>query len=349
MMDLGTFHCLNVGTAAASILPLTTDRRVFLAGGVPVRWKGVSAFPLCDRFAHGENIDPFLDAFAGYNLLRVWDYVTWPDTGWESRSSWTWLSFLDYVGARGFYVELTLLTGDDFTRIEPAKALVRELAEAKPANLVIEIGNEPRTHKHIDVAALRSTCEASGFLFASGLNALDEPFFGSFLTHHSPRDHDWQRKGGHDLYEFWTGAGPEGPHDPWHVPAFCDEPQKPHDALAMRGGDLTRTAQDYKAYFASCVLLGGGATAHYEGGKFGTLPNESEAACIAAALEGLDAFPAGTANNEPGYRRIDEQGKSSRTYTCGNCMVRIPPLTTTDAPESGWTPLGTDGILWRRA
>lgn len=344
-----TWPFLNGGTATATVLaPLTVDRRVFLSGGQPWVMKSVSAFPLCRRFADGQDIQGILDDFAGYNTLRVWDYVPWIGTGWESCSTSQWLAFLEFVGAQGWRVEITLLTDDSPSRIEPAKRLVNELAAAGVA-VLIEISNEPRTHKHVDVEALHATCDASGFIYASGLNALDEPFFGKGITHHSPRDNEWQRKGGHDLYEFWTGAGPEGPHDPWHVPAWNDEPQKPHDALALRGGDLTRTAQDYKAYFASCALLGAGACLHYEGGKFGTRPTADEWLCAQEALEGLNFCTPGTPNNAPGYHRIDEQGKSSRTYTCGGFMVRIPPLATTEAPEPGWVSLDPDGILWRRA
>lgn len=336
------------GAIAETVHPLSTDRRIFLAGGQPWRWKGVSAFPLCDRFAHGEDIDAFLEAFARFNLLRVWDYVTWPDTGWESNTPDVWLAFLEHVGARGFYVELTLLTDDDFTRIEPAKVLVREFAAGQPSNLVIEIGNEPRTHKHIDVAALRATCEASGFLFASGNNNVDEPWFGSYLTAHTPRDSEWPRKA-HDLLEYYDGGGPGAPSDPaHHVPCVGDEPIRPDEATPAPGQPRSQYGvplTDARAHYGALSLLGGGGTVHCECGKYGTLPQPYEREWIAAALEGLDAFPAAEPNN--GYRRIDEHGATSRTYVVGNSMVRIRPTTKT-APEPGWTPIDPDGILWRR-
>jgi hypothetical protein len=330
---------MNGGTAtAAALQPVSTDRRIFLAGGQPWRWKGVSAFPLCDRFAHGEDIDPFVDAFAGFNLLRVWDYVMWPDTGWESNPASTWLAFLDYVGARGWHVELTLLTDDDFTRVAPARQLVAALATAKPTNLVLEIGNEPREHKHIDVAALRSVCEQSGFLFASGNNAVDEPWFGSFLTHHPERALDKWPRLGHDLMEFYDGDGPDAPHAPWKVPGVNDEPIRPDQAGYV--------AADFKAHAGTCAQMGAGCTFHYDGGKYARLPDDRERACALATLEGLDAFPADTPNRE-GYRRIDEQGATMRTYVVGDSMVRVRPTTKT-APEPGWVSLDPDGILWRR-
>jgi hypothetical protein len=331
---------LSGSSSVTSVLPLTTDRRIFLAGGQPWRWKGVSAFPLCDRFARGDNIDPFLDAFAGFNLLRVWDYVMWPDTGWPSQPASVWKQFIAYVTARGFYVEMTALTDDDPARIEPAKRLITDLAGTP--GLLIEIGNEPRENgKHIDCEALRGVCESSGLPFASGLNEVDEPHFGTYLTDHSPRDSEWQRKGGHNLMEFYTGEGPASKHEPWPTPGIEDE--------QMRPDQDGYHPEHYKAYFATCALYGAGATFHYDGGKFGRLPTADEARCAAAALEGLNFCALTTPNDLPGPHTLDEAGENSlRTYQCGGFMVRVPPLATKDAPEPGWTPLDADGILWRR-
>lgn len=321
-----------------ALKPLTRSGPIFVCDGEAWRWKGVSAFKLCRRFANGENIQPFLDAFRGYNLLRVWDYVTWNTTGWESCNTKQWLDFLSYVGAQGWYVELTLLTDDNPARIASAKALVNGLAELAPHNLLLEIGNEPNIHKNIDVASLRQTCEASGFQFASGLNEVPaNEWFGSFLTAHTPRDSEWPRKC-HDLLEYYNGGGPGSPTDPpHHVPCVADEPIRPDQA--------NFDERDFRAYFGGCAILGGGATFHFENGKYGQPPNAAESLCATNALQGLDAFPSAAPKGP--YRRIDEQGKTSRTYVVGDCMVRIRP-TTASAPEPGWTMLDTDGILWRR-
>jgi HRD ubiquitin ligase complex, ER membrane component len=193
-----------------------------------------------------------------------------------------------------------------------------------------------------------------GFQFASGLNDVPaEQWFGLYLTAHTPRDYDWPRKC-HDLLEYYHGGGPSAPTDPpHHVPCIADEPLQPErvgggSALAYQHGDLDKTGQDYRAYFAGCVVMGGGGTFHWEGGKFGLPPTEAERHCAQESLVGLSVFPPGISNN--GYRRIDEQGKSSRTYTDGSpgtSMVRIRPETIT-APEAGWTALDDDGILWTR-
>jgi hypothetical protein len=161
--------------------------------------------------------------------------------------------------------------------------------------------------------------------------------FGSYLTAHTGRDGEWVRRA-HDLLEYWTGGGPDAPTDPAHkVPAIADEPIRPDQA--------GYNAADFRAYFATCALLGGGATLHTETGKHSLPPTPDEARIAAVALEALNAFPA-DAPNAP-YRRIDESGRSLRTYAIGNYMVRIRPQTK-DAPEQGWVPLDTEGILWRR-
>ena len=328
-----------VRIVAAPIATLTTRGPIFLAGGQPWRWKGVSAFPLLDRFSNGDSIDPFLQAFAGFNLLRVWNYVTWADTGWESRNSSEVYDFVRYCGRAGFYVELTLLTDDDPDRLERAAALVQKLAahRADLPNLLLEIGNEPTTHKTINTAALKSACLSSGFLFSSGDYEDSARFFGTYLVAHTPRDAEWMRKA-HDLLEYFHGGGPSAPSDPAHkVPCVADEPMRPDQAGFNE--------RDYRAYFGTCALLGAGATFHYEGGKFGRVPTADEARCAAAALAGLNAFPPDAPINP--YRRIDEHEGSLRTYVVGNSLVRVRPTTLT-APEPGWTALDPDGILWRR-
>lgn len=348
--------------------PLGRDRRVFTRDSVAWPWVGLSAFPLCDRYSRGDNIGPWLEAFSkesmlrawqqswpttpppplkqGYNLLRVWDYVTWPSTGWLPRTSAEWLRFLDYVGKRGWYVELTLMTDDLPERYAAAERLVNDLAAAKPANLVLEIGNEPNIHKNIDVARLRDVCEASGFLYASGLNDVPaDEWFGTFLTAHTPRDDEWPRKC-HDLLEYYNGGGPGAPTDPpHHVPCVADEPIRPDDAVQIWDGNFTLTAKDYRAYFAGCIVMGPGGTFHSDCGKWCSMPTAGESLCAANALWGATVFPTHISNVN--YIRIDEHGNTSRTYVAENSMVRIRPQTL-EAPEPGWTSLDTDGILWTR-
>jgi hypothetical protein len=321
------------------ILPLTADGRIFRAGGEAWRYKGVSAFQLLDRFARGEDIQPFLDAYRGFNVLRVWPYVPRADWGakaWDSPAPDAVVRFLAAVGRLGWRVELTLLTDDDPARIPQAKQLVAALGAARPPNLLLEIGNEPRVHKSIDTRALKADLDASGFLYASGDAAAEA--FGSYGTLHTARDPEWVRRA-HDLLEFFQGGGPDAPTDPPHrFPAIADEPIRPDQA--------GYNAADFRAYAAACALLGAGLTFHSETGKYALPPTPEEARIAAVVLEALDALPPDASLGS--YRRIDEGGRSLRTYVVGErYMVRIRP-TTTAAPEPGWTALDAEGVLWRR-
>jgi hypothetical protein len=321
--------------------PLSTSGRIFLQAGQPWRWKGVSSFALLDRFAKGEDISDVFRAYAGYNLLRVWPYVPradWGAAAWDSPSPDVVVAFVRRCEQAGFYVELTLLTDDDPARIEPAKALLRSLSKADLRSLVIETSNEPTTHKSIDTHTLKAALDASGFLYSSGDYEDSSRFFGSFLTAHTGRDNEWPRRA-HDLLEFYQGGGPNAPSDPAHkVPIVADEPIRPDQAGF--------NAADFRAYFGAVALLGAGGTVHTETGKHGLPPTAEEARIVAVVLEALNAFPADAPNGS--YRRLDEGGKSLRTYVIGErAMVRIRP-TTKDAPEAGWTAIDDDGVLWKR-
>lgn len=345
IVDRNKHRDIILDSIVPPLSPLTTDGRIFRSNGQPWRWKGVTAFKLLEKFSKGEDIQPFLNFFKGYNVLRIFDYVTWPGVGWEPAEIQKFLEFLSIVGKSGFYVELVLLTDDDPGRILPAIQRIGYLAAAKPVNLLLEIGNEPKTHKNINTRALKPACDASGFLYSSGDYESSAAHFGHFLTHHSARDGEWPRKS-HDAMEFYNGGGPHAPSDPPHrIPIVLDEPGRPDEFGGDRKGD-------FKAYFASGSLFSAGVTFHYGKGRFGEIPTDpAEIELSQIALYALDAFPADAPNG--GYRRIDEdeslptQGTLS-TYIFGPYMVRIRPKSGTSAPESGWNPLGSDGILWKR-
>jgi len=329
--------------------PLSTAGRLFLSGGQPWRWMGVSAFQLLDRYANGENIGPFLAAYRGYNLLRVWPYVPvadWGTKAWDVTTPEIAVEFLARVARDGFAVEFTALTDDAADRLAWAQSWIPAVSAAKPTNLVWEAGNEPKVHKNIDTLALKPMLEASGLLYASGDSSAQA--FGPYCTVHTERDQDWPRRA-HDLLEYWTGGGPDAPTDPAHkCPAVADEPIRPDQAGYV--------VNDYRGYAGACSLLGAGITFHSETGKYGQPPTPDEARCAAATLEALTAFPADAPNGP--YRRIDEVVDWSvpesqrtfytlRTYAVGNYMVRIRP-TRPDAYEPGWHALDADGILWTR-
>ena len=293
----------------------------------------------------------------GYNIARVWPYVTWPDTGWEPTSNERVAEFLAFMANRGWHVELTLLTDDDPNRLVWAKNLVVFLRnlDPRPDNLVLEIGNEPLTHKNIDCQSLKEVCESSGYLYASGIYEDEFKCFGTFGTSHTPRDNQWSRKA-HDLLEYYTGHGPSKPHDPLKYPWVGDEPIRPDEAPTWWGAQqppapANAKVVDFRAYGGVCALLGAGATFHCQAGKFCNEPTAEELQCAQAMAEGLQAFPADAPLGP--YRTIDEGGatdddsRGARTYVVGSYMTRVRPITPAPA-EAGWSAIDNDGILFKR-
>jgi hypothetical protein len=306
------------------------------------RYKGVSAFKLCRLWDDGQDIQPFLEAYAGFNTLRVWAYTDWAGTGWEPSTAAVTREFFRYCMSKEFLVEYTLLTNDSLDRSNWAQEFVAKLAEDPQSPIFIEGRNEPQTHSQtVSTARLKPALEASQFVYASGNYEISANAFGPYLVAHTQRDSEWPRRC-HDLMEYYNGGGPHKPSDPAHkVPCLADEPPKTQD-VAPPKPPLTK-ADDWRAYFGGCALLGGGATFHSETGKWGQVPTGDERTLAAAALEGLNAFPADAPLGA--YSRPNDS--SLRTYIVGNYMVRIRPITP-NPPLSGWSRIGTSNILWKR-
>jgi len=308
----------------------------------PWRWKGVSAFKLCRLFDDGKDINPFLEAYQGFNVLRVWAYTDWANTGWNASTPEVTREFFNYCMSKGFLVEFTLLTNDSLEKSDWAREFVAKLAEGPKPPIFIEGRNEPQTHsQQVSTMRLKPALEASGFVYASGNYEQSANAFGPYLVAHTQRDSEWPRRC-HDLMEYFNGGGPHKPSDPSHkVPCIADEPAKPQD-VAPPKPPLTK-ADDWRAYFGGCSLLGGGATFHSETGKWGDVPTGDERTLAAAALEGLNAFPADAPLGH--YSRPSDS--SLRTYVVGNYSVRIRPTTSTH-PVSGFQRIGSSNILWKK-
>jgi len=331
-IDRHTRTAVTLTFIAPPVSRLEPHGQIFYQDGKPWRWKGVTAFALADTFCKGEDIHPFLDAYKGFNLLRVFLY--WETIGAGIPSDNCLRSFLSATAQRGFYVELVLLTGPK--PLSEAQAITDHVFSAfnDQPNLLIELVNEPGVHDKVDPNQLH--IPQTSLIWTDGQT--NDQHRGLYLTPHTPRDSEWPRRA-HDLLEYWTGGGPSAPTDKaWKQPAVADEPAKIEDV----GGCVPT---DFRAYFGTAAILGAGATVHTETGKYGHLPTPQEIACASAALEGLNAFPEDAPLGP--YRRIDEQGQSLRTYVVGNNSVRIRP-TTTVHPEAGWGMLDPSGILWRR-
>lgn len=334
-MGYGTIRAY--GSSQANVW--TKTDKIFLSDGEAITWKGFSAFRLLDLYAKGEDIDPYLIYFKGYNLARVWTSVPW-DNGWDYPSQPATLDFIRYMRNKGFQVELTLCTDDRTDRVDQARSLVSYLNnyyEMIP-NLLLEAVNEPGIHDKLDPSMFKNLLTGSKFMYTSGWYIDTKKHYGKYWADHSSRDAQWFRKGGHNLYEANTGGGPNDPSEPaLKQPCIEDEPGKYQDV----GYDLV----GIYSYAASCVLLGAGATCHLESGKHCTIPTLQEIDWINYFLKGLDVYPAGTYNGS--YRRVVELGQPdyARTYCTDKYSIRIKQ-STKDHPESQWKPLDEWGICW---
>lgn len=322
---------------------LTPAGRIFLRDGQPHRVKGASAFQLLDQFANTGDVSAYARTYRdkGYNMFRVWPYVPVPpwDPGWNPPPNDVTVAFVGHLRDEGFTVEITLLTDDDQSRIPWARRLVEDLAGARPANLLIEIGNEPLTNKNIRVEDLKDVCDRSGFLYSSGIYEDSERTFGRYGTHHSPRDREWPRKS-HDALEFYNGGGPNEPSDPPHrMPWLLDEPIRPDEA----GGNIEDKRRDFYAYAAGASIMAAGATFHSNSGKFAGFPGGEDDLCADAFARGLNVFPPDAPNGP--YERIVEN--TLRTYVVGPYMVRIRPQSP-QPPRSGFRALDEFAICFVR-
>lgn len=328
------------GGGGGPLSPLHVDQWQFRdATGAAVRIKGFSGFPLLTMIANGsvDVVDPILKFFTGHaaNTVRVWPYVTWPGTGWESPTNDQILAGIQYLESHGLRSYLTLFTdsqpptdSSQQNRIQWAKDLIHFL-QGKTTALLVEIGNEPQINKTIDTHALKSTLDASGFLYTSGEYDDSAHWFGHFGDAHTPRDIQWCRKA-HDLHEYYVGGGPSYPAEPATKTVWiAGEPMKPTEEPNAPQTDpdtgvVISKVEDNLAYAAACSLMGGGAIFHYEGGKFGRMPVGEEIDCAAAFFQGLSCFPDDMLSPSA-YVRTDEHGETLRTYSKGPYTVRIRP------------------------
>lgn len=313
--------------------------------GMPFSMKGVTAFKLLNLFENGIHAD-FISTYNDSNFFRVFPYVPkkdWGSEAWDVPNNKTIADFIYTMETLGKYVYLTLLTDDDLNRIEWAKDLVDYLSRFNFKNLLLAAGNEPLTHKNINVDALLQVLFDSGYLYTSGVYEDTHKFYGLFGEDHSARNSEWPVKC-HNMLECYNGGGPNSVDEPaTHVPWNEGEPIKPNEALAF--GDEESVMKDYYSYTASCTQFGFGGIFHCETAKYCRLPNSFELKCYQAFNIGLNIFPADTALGN--YRRIDEQGNTLRTYVVGNTMVRHRPVNF-NCPEQGWQSLDAYGIAWRR-
>lgn len=328
-------------------LEMHHSRKLFTVNGQELwQWRGVSAFNLLDRHVRGEDIRPYLACFPLANVVRVWPYVPWATGGWDAPPNDTIIAFVRLLASWGWRVVLTLLTDANARRIPWAISLIDALADARLVNLTLEAGNEPILNG-IDVAALFTALNNSDYLWSSGRyeqaaqenNALR----GLYGTAHTPRNANHARYG-HQLMEYWSGAGPDAPNAGLRVPWVGDEPIRP-DLVTDQIG-YTK-AQSFRALGGCYTLFGAGGTFHGNFAKEFRMPTADELACAAEFFAGLTAFPPDACLGAyPGTITQPGQHPECRQYPVGPWLARTWPPT---LMMPGYIALDPSGCLARRA
>lgn len=270
------------------MFPLRVEGRRFLdAASRPFEWRGITAFRLAEMIASGREADAaaYLDWAASERLTVVRVllmakhlFELAPDRG---RSALPRL--LDLAKARGLVVEVVALA-DTKAYTFDFDAHIREIGRMalEKGNAFVEIANEPghptqdaRVH---DPATLK---RLAGFLpepvvVALGSIEYGEGFRnGDYVTTHVARGEEpWEH-----VLNVAKHAADLG------KPLVSDEPigAAPQHQPGRRDNDPARFA----AAAALTRLAGMEATFHYEGGLQATIPENREAACLAAWQTGL--------------------------------------------------------------
>lgn len=302
------------------------------------RWKGVTAFKLCNLYEQGQSINSFLSAFSGYNILRIFLYTPksiWGDNSWDLPSSDKLIEFCNYVGSKGFYVEVCCITDNDALKVSQVKNLISSLNSASLNNIFLEAVNEPFIHDKIDPAELKNALSATNYLYTSGVYQYEflNKFYGKYSVNHSDRNAEWPRKAkdSEDLFQTL------------HCPVIEDEPIAPESAAFNE--------LDFYTYAALSSLMGSGATFHFHANSQ-NMPDDNVLACSKAFLEGLNVYSLDAQLRDYEHLRdlekVDSNGTPTtclRAFRKGNYAIIIRNKSV-DIPSS-WVALDDKKVAFK--
>lgn len=322
--------------------------QLFYIDNSPIGLRGVTAFNLLDKFSKGQNISKFLSSYTNCNLLRIFLYTTgtWAPNDWNIPDKKAVSDFINYAGGLGYYVKLVLHTDDakNDARTEQIISLVSYLSQFKFPNLILAAGNEPLTHKNIDVTSLHNVLKNSGYLYSSGIYEDLTKFYGTFGDMHTPRDNEWPRKA-KDTIEAYRGGGPNSPQEPpCKVPWILGEPIRPDETKSY--GNTLYSVRDYYSYGAFGRLSSGGVIFHCESAKLTSIPSDFELECYNFMMVGYEKFPPDAAiGNYIHHADLEGNGsKALRVYSVGKWGVVIRPNDFT--PPSNWKSMDDWSVCW---
>lgn len=259
------------------------------SAGNAFEWRGVTAFRLPEMIAAGREAEAmaYLDWAASkkLNVARVLLmahhlFELAPEDGRRALPR-----LLDLAEARGIAVEVVPLADTREIQVD-FDAHVREVGRMalEKGNAFVELANEPghatqdsRLHDPAELQRLAALVP-DGVVVALGSAEYDDGYAGrDYATFHFPREREW----GHVL----ALADGAAMLRRWGKPVINDEPI---GAAADYGeGRRDNVPERFGAAAALTGFVGLGATFHYEGGLQARLPDEREAACLDAWMQGL--------------------------------------------------------------
>lgn len=286
----------STASPASTVPADTTSFPVSVAGtgfadaaGRPFQWRGVTAFRLAEMLASGREADVavYLDwavsqQFTVVRVLLMAQHL-FTLTPEDGRAALPRL--LEMAKSRGLAVEVVALADTKDIALD-YDAHVREVGRvvSEKGNAFLEIANEPghatqdaRLHDPVEVRRLAGLVPEAVVVALGSAEYADAYSGGDYATFHFPRGRDWQHVLGLE-----SGAALLAR---WHKPVINDEPIGA--AAAYSEGRRDNRPERFGAAAALGRFVGLGATFHYEGGLQARLPDEREAACLDAWLQGL--------------------------------------------------------------
>jgi hypothetical protein len=278
------------------------------------RWRFVTAFRLAQRWAAGENVEPFLrwTQDVGANGVRVLlQFAGGPNTiGLDGRalrpdalSPSQVAAFATLLEAHGLYVELTVLADCDQLGLGHAAQRARVDAVVRAVtghpNVFMELANEPFKNG-ADVERLAHELgydRSRPVLMATGsYDLIGNPhtLVLDYLTNHSERKPDWPGEAGKTGHFIGDGWDADEHNAGWHGfkgPAIEDEPIGAQEAPNPNLGRRDNRVEAFEDGGAGFGLGSGGATFHCDDCVQTVVPGPVQTACARAFFSGMSAFP----------------------------------------------------------
>jgi hypothetical protein len=281
----------RLGGAAAGTLGISGQ--FFTLNGHP--WTAIesSDFSLLKRALDGEDIEPILAdrAALGFNMFRIWllnqSVIRWrngtddgqrihPDDYPDFYDVLRWL--VGRCADHGLCCDLTVFTScgslmpdphDQQTHLDSTAWAVRDLP-----NVLLSLVNEADQHDN----ATADLSRPAGVLITRGSNGADSPpphhdAPWDAEEYHSNDLSEWQRKVGHNAWEFGDQSG---------KPCWSSENTRPD----RDGSDI-----HFEDAAAGAALLCAGACFHSNQGKYSTLYSGRDLMAAIAWVKGAQSVP----------------------------------------------------------